>query len=203
MANKKQVATKKSVKRVKKGGEGEVVDPMMQPPPPPVESEEVQDSGEDVEQLSAVVPNSAGLGGAMKSLVNSYTVYKCSTGFSGGRYISANPLSAAKKAASRAFKGTRSNTLTIVLKQTTSGSKKKFYKYEATRETLETPVVVVLDGNTIEYKYNIEVKAMDLDKDLVEKMEQKKASIKSRSVSSKSSSASYKSKGGCCGKLDL
>ena len=200
----------KGRKGAKRGGADEV--PKQGEPVKEVKQEEVKQeeevAAEPVANESTTEPDAdkpteptTGTTGGMKSDKNSYTVYRSSTGFKGGRYISTNPLSAAKKAASRAFKASRANSLTIVLKQTTSGSNKKYYKYEATRKSLKKPIVVNLNGNQVEYKHKVEVKAVELDKDLVAKMEEKKAAKKS--TAKKSTKSAYKSRGGCCGRLDL
>jgi hypothetical protein len=51
----------------------------------------------------------------------------------GGRYKADIPIEAAKKAAAKLFKDTKSKSLTFCIRETTKDSKKKLYHYKATR----------------------------------------------------------------------
>ena len=79
----------------------------------------------------------------------------------GGRYKSKNPISAAKKAASKLFKkGSAKTEITFTIRETTAGSAKKTYKYLATRTKKVKPVKVVIKGVEIVYEYDITVKSV-------------------------------------------
>lgn len=93
---------------------------------------------------------------------NTYTVEKSETGFTGGRYKSKTPSGAAKKAASRIFKSTNKKTITLTIRETTQGSDKNLYKYEAKRVKLAKPVIIKIKGNEIKYEYKTEVKALTM-----------------------------------------
>ncbi len=97
-------------------------------------------------------------GGAKEGGKKYYVVTKTSSGKTGGRYSSLNgPAAAAKKAASKRF-GTK-NSITITVKQTGVKNIKEF-TYEATRTKLRNPVERTINGKTIKYLYNVEVKAV-------------------------------------------
>jgi hypothetical protein len=51
----------------------------------------------------------------------------------GGRYKADTPIEAAKKAAAKLFKDTKSKSLTFCIRETTKDSRKKLYHYKATR----------------------------------------------------------------------
>lgn len=81
--------------------------------------------------------------------------------FQGGRYMSDIPSNAARKAFSQIsqtqnMKGRVS--LVIHLRETTQNSKHNIYKYKVKRVKKETKVII--DGNTIVYKYITKVKAL-------------------------------------------
>ena len=78
---------------------------------------------------------------------NTYTIEKSESGFTGGRYNSKTPGGAAKKAATRLFKNTNKKVIKFTIRQTTQGSDKKLYKYEAKRIKLDKPVVITIKGN--------------------------------------------------------
>lgn len=92
---------------------------------------------------------------------NSYTVEYSDIDFTGGRYISKNPMSAAKKAASRMFKMTNKKKIKFTIRRTTQGEEKKEYHYEAIQVTLKSPVVLNINGKEIVYKYEIEIIPLD------------------------------------------
>ncbi len=60
----------------------------------------------------------------------SFTIH---TGSGTGRYKTDTPMEAAKKAAAKLFKDTKSKSLTFCIRETTKDSKKKLYHYKATR----------------------------------------------------------------------
>jgi hypothetical protein len=79
----------------------------------------------------------------------------------GGRYLSEQPSSAAKKAAQKVcqacgVKGVCS--LVISVRETTRGGNGKVYTYKASRE--KSDKVVVRNGVEIHYKYQFFVKSM-------------------------------------------
>lgn len=98
-------------------------------------------------------------------MTNTYTVYKSQTGDVGGRYKSTTPMAAAKKAASKLFKkideSRKSSVRTIyfAIRETTSGSAHKVFKYVAKRVLLAKPVVITINGKEIVYKYKIDIKS--------------------------------------------
>ena len=97
-------------------------------------------------------------------MTNTYTVYKSLFG-TGGRYKSSTPMSAAKKAASKLFKkmdeskGSSYKTIHFAIRETTSGSTHKVFKYVAKRVELAKPVVLTIKGKEIVYKYKIDIKS--------------------------------------------
>jgi hypothetical protein len=93
---------------------------------------------------------------------NTYTIEKSESGFVGGRYNSKTPGGAAKKAATRLFRTTNKKSLKFTIRQTTQGSDKKLYKYEAKRVKLAKPVIIKIKGNEIKYEYKTEVKALEI-----------------------------------------
>lgn len=80
--------------------------------------------------------------------------------YSGGRFISDAPHLAAKKVFSQACetKGKRGCILTIKIRETTQGSKKKEFSYKVSRKY--DPIEVEIDGETIEFKYVNKVKSI-------------------------------------------
>jgi hypothetical protein len=78
---------------------------------------------------------------------------------SGGRYINKTPSEAAKKAYSQYYRG-KSGKLTLVvhLKETTSGSANKIFKYKISK--VASKKTVERDGKMIKYKYETTVKAL-------------------------------------------
>lgn len=75
----------------------------------------------------------------------------------GGRFISKNPASAAKKAYSQL--GCKETCL-IKIQETTQGSKKKVYEYSVKRVKNEN--VVDFKGNEVVFKYQIKVKSKNI-----------------------------------------
>jgi hypothetical protein len=97
-------------------------------------------------------------------MTNTYTVYKSLLG-TGGRYKSSSPMSAAKKAASKLFKkmdesrGASYKTINFAIRETTSGSAHKVFKYVAKRVELAKPVVLNIKGKEVVYRYKIDIKS--------------------------------------------
>ena len=78
---------------------------------------------------------------------------------SGGRYISSTPSGAAKKAFSKAVKNTKNvKSLELHIRETTSGSKHKTYKYRVSRKKENKEVE--RGGETITYKYTVKAKTI-------------------------------------------
>jgi len=93
-----------------------------------------------------------------------YTLYKSQIGLSGGRFKSSTPMSAAKKAASKVFKamdgrGSALKVIHFAIRETTSKSDHKVFKYVAKRIELAKPVVLNIKGKEIVYRYKIDIKA--------------------------------------------
>lgn len=81
-------------------------------------------------------------------------------GVSGGRYISKNPYSAAKKAFSQYYREHPVSgrfSLEVHLKETTQNSSHKIFKYRITK--VNEPKVVIRDGQTIQYKYTVKIRS--------------------------------------------
>lgn len=80
---------------------------------------------------------------------------------SGGRYIGNTPASAARKAFSQYYRNHKKQgrfTLEIHIKETTSGSSHKIYKYKVSKIKQETEVI--RNGETIVYSYITKIKAL-------------------------------------------
>jgi hypothetical protein len=84
-----------------------------------------------------------------------------SLGAKGGRYISSTPSGAAKKAFSQYYRNHRISgrlSLQIQIRETTSGSSDKIFKYNVSKVNQEREVV--RNGKTITYKYITKVKSI-------------------------------------------
>lgn len=80
---------------------------------------------------------------------------------SGGRYISETPSSAAHKAFSQAYRSMRVKgavTLEIHIRETTSGSAHKTYKYKVSKKAISKDIE--RGGEIIHYSYYTKVKAI-------------------------------------------
>jgi hypothetical protein len=93
-----------------------------------------------------------------------FTIASSCINVEGGRYKSATPVSAAKKAASKLFKKAKDSSkyksirrITFSIRETTSGSDKNVYEYKANRVKLDKPVVRVINGSEIVNHYKIEI----------------------------------------------
>lgn len=78
----------------------------------------------------------------------------------GGRYISTTPSASAKKAFSQYIRNHKNagNSLVVDLKETTSGSAHKVFKYRVSK--VSDKKEVERDGKTIVYKYSIKTRAL-------------------------------------------
>lgn len=104
---------------------------------------------------------------------NSYTIEQSDINFSGGRYLSLNPYTAAKKAANQLFrkinneekykKFKSTKTLKFTLRETTSGSIKKEFTYKATQVKLDKPIIITIKGKEIVYKYKINITSLNMN----------------------------------------
>lgn len=106
--------------------------------------------------------------------MNTYTVFESDIGFTGGHYKSKIPSGAAKKAATRMFRTTNKKSISFVIRQTTQGSDKKLYKYKAQKKELDKPIVIVIKGKEIVYKYKIDIEPLELVENHVLKVKQTK-----------------------------
>jgi hypothetical protein len=94
------------------------------------------------------------------ALKRSFTVESSSGGFKGGRFRGLQPLGAAKKAARSVMDSNKSDSCTLVLRETTRGSDKKEYAYNARRAKLSTPKSRTLpDGTVLTQTHEIDVKS--------------------------------------------
>ena len=105
-----------------------------------------------------------------KSGYRSFTVVRvgkhgsCKTKGNGGRFISAAPQGAAKKAFSEFCRTKRIRgvcTLLVTIRETTTGSRSKEYTYKLNRRKLKDPVVR-LEGTDKEYliEYTTDIKSV-------------------------------------------
>lgn len=128
-----------------------------------------------------------------------FTIASSCVDSSGGRYKSATPASAAKKAASKLFKKAKAiakykniRRITFSIRETTVGSDKNVYDYKANRVKLDKPVVRVIAGKEIVNHFKIEIVA-----DVKKKQPIKCKKIqKQESMTASSTSSSWLSMGG-------
>lgn len=90
----------------------------------------------------------------------------CKTKYSAGRYISRDPVGAAKKAFNNfcRVKNIRGVcTLVVTVKETTAGSKGKAFSYKLHRRKLAEPMIM-LEGTPNEYviEYSVDAKAIEV-----------------------------------------
>ncbi len=81
----------------------------------------------------------------------------------GGRYISRSPMGAASKAFNMECRKSKINkqcSLIIILRETTSGSKHKLYRYKMRRNKLDKPKIIEKNGVSITIKYKTTAKRM-------------------------------------------
>lgn len=90
----------------------------------------------------------------------SFTIDSSQTKSKGGRFISADPGSAAKKAARRLFRETpKRQQIRFALRETTRGSDRGLFYYSATKSKLSSPIVVKRGDSEIRIEYSYDVKA--------------------------------------------
>jgi hypothetical protein len=82
-----------------------------------------------------------------------------STGKEKGRYVSKTPAGAAKKVGGRILKQRGHKSVTVRVRETTAGSKKKLYTYAVMQVKLNQKKVVLRDGKRIVYEYKTVIKA--------------------------------------------
>ena len=75
-----------------------------------------------------------------------------------GRYISSTPSGAARKMFSQLNRASGKNNITLVLRETTKGSKNKNFKYNVKR--VNEPTTIERGGETITFNFSTKVKAV-------------------------------------------
>lgn len=81
----------------------------------------------------------------------------------GGRYISKTPMGAALKAFNRECRSSKIKgqcSLVTILRETTSGSKHKLYRYKMRRNKLNKPKIILMNGTEVTIKYKTTAKQM-------------------------------------------
>ena len=81
----------------------------------------------------------------------------------GGRYVSRSPMGAALKAFNRECRSSKIKgqcSLVTILRETTSGSKHKLYRYKMRRNLLSKPIKIEKDGKEIIIKYKTTAKQL-------------------------------------------
>jgi hypothetical protein len=103
----------------------------------------IEDAVDAMDAMDGKDPNQ--FGGAGK---RSFTVVAANHGKNGGRYMSATPMAAAKKAGRQLFNETKKTIRTIhfVVRETTRGSAKKEFKYVITKHKLAKPKTIERGG---------------------------------------------------------
>lgn len=117
----------------------------------------------------------------MKEGKRSFTLLKLKTrqkikSKEGGRYISSTVEGAARKAFMRECRNSKIRgqcTIFIILRETTSGSKKNVYKYKMKRIKLKTPLIIFKNGEKIQIKYRVTAKRISKSEYKPEKCESK------------------------------
>lgn len=80
----------------------------------------------------------------------------------GGRFISKDPMGAAKKAFTQACREKKIKgqcTLVIKVQETTAGSSKKVFVYKAKRIKRKEPLILTRGGVDIKIQYDVEIKS--------------------------------------------
>jgi hypothetical protein len=98
------------------------------------------------------------MGGAGK---RSFTVVAANHGKNGGRYMSATPMAAAKKAGRQLFNEAKKTIRTIhfVVRETTRGSAKKEFKYVITKHKLAKPKTIERGGVKVHVHHEYAISA--------------------------------------------
>ena len=96
-----------------------------------------------------------------------FTVQSSEFGITGGHYKSSSPRAAATKAARILFKEHNKPTKVVkfILRETTRGSAKKEFFYQATVQKLDPPLVITRNGVEIKVSKKIKIKTLD-EKDM-------------------------------------
>ena len=90
----------------------------------------------------------------------SFTIESSDIKFTGGRYISKEPLLAAKKAAHRLFnEEPKKSSIRFLLREMTVGSVKRVYSYVAKKNKLDEPKVIRVGDADVTYTHTYDVKA--------------------------------------------
>ena len=92
------------------------------------------------------------------TVLSAYKHGGCETKSHGGRYVSNSPLGAAKKAFNELCRVKRIRgrcTLVLEMRETTSGSAKKTYRYRLKRNKLKNPITLEGKSGTYKIEYNI------------------------------------------------
>ncbi|XWV24691.1 mg347 protein [Tupanvirus deep ocean] len=109
---------------------------------------------------------------------NRYFAYiDTNTGEKCGRYCGDSPLQAAKKCANKRFQylksiGNNTTDITIVIKEMTRGSQKKFFAYNAKKISI-IPYTIHIGNKTITYNKIFKVKKISLPDNFLGDMKQK------------------------------
>lgn len=105
-----------------------------------------------------------------------FTIKTSCINVSGGRYKSSSPAGAAKKAANRLYKKSKSmpkfkniKRITFTIRETTSGSNKDEYNYKAAQVKLAKPLERVINGVKIVNRFKVNVEAMKSGKEMKKK----------------------------------
>lgn len=98
----------------------------------------------------------------------SFTIAGSGIGYKGSRFISDGPSAAAKKAGKRLFQlvdneakfktFNNKKTLKFIVRETTRGAGRKTYYYIVSREEKKEPLVRVINGVEVTYKWDYNVK---------------------------------------------
>jgi hypothetical protein len=98
------------------------------------------------------------MGGAGK---RSFTVVAANHGKNGGRYMSATPMAAAKKAGRQLFNEAKKTIRTIhfVVRETTRGSAKKEFKYVITKHKLAKAKTIERGGVKVHVHHEYAISA--------------------------------------------
>jgi hypothetical protein len=99
--------------------------------------------------------------------MRTFTVQGSEFEITGGKYVAASPTVAARRAGSSLFRKVKkegtsrqkeADTVKFILRETTRGSDKKTYFYEAVRTKLATPKVIKRGGEEITVSHTITVR---------------------------------------------
>ena len=104
------------------------------------------------------------------SVCKSFKILGSGIGFTGGRYVAENKMTAARRAGSKLYNKVDNNALyekfknkksiKFILGEITQGGDKKTTAFEVSRTKLVTPKTVKIGSQTIVYKYAYNVKKL-------------------------------------------